>query len=428
MHNSQLREGLSLFKLLNSTKSPMGTSLLKTWFMYPCLDIDMIHKRQDAIAFLIEPDQKYFCDQVSLGLRHVKHIPRVMQMMKKKPKLLDWKSLMEFAYYALKIRSHLVEVELQGDYLKDILQQLIPNDLRDLGTMINTFVDFDEFESEDRFVVKPNVDEELDEMKRTYAGLDDLLSMVARDEVLKVPREWANLLNVVYFPQLGYLISLPLNDYMIETGHYDIDPLVFQVTQLDIKQKFATESNAYYKNERMKELDQVLGDLHSNISDREIEIMHRLCEMVLESNDSILEMTNSLAELDCLISLTNAARKYRYSRPTMTTENVLKITQGRHALLEQVTDTFIPNDITLNCDGPRLILLTGPNASGKSVYLKQVGLIVFMAHLGSFVPATESLIGITDKILTRISTRESVSESASSFMLDLVSNNQIFNF
>ena len=170
----------------------------------------------------------------------------------------------------------------------------------------------------------------------------------------------------------------------------------------------------------MYELDENLGDLHSNISDREIEIMHRLCETILEYKNALTEMTNAFAELDCLVSLTNAARKYRYTRPTMTNENILNITQGRHPLLEQITDTFIPNDIHLNKEGPRLIILTGPNSSGKSVYLKQIALIVYMAHIGSFVPAKESLIGITDKILTRITTRESVTDSASSFMLDLV--------
>lgn len=140
------------------------------------------------------------------------------------------------------------------------------------------------------------------------------------------------------------------------------------------KCQFATDSNAYYKNDRMYELDGTLGDLHSNISDREIEIMHRLCETVLEYKEALLNATNALAELDCLVSLTTAARKHRYSRPIMTTENVLEIKQGRHPIMEQITDAFIPNDISLNKDGPRIILLTGPNSSGKSVYLRQIGI------------------------------------------------------
>lgn len=234
MHNSQLREGLSLFKLLNSTKSPSGTALLKSWFMYPCLDIDVINTRQDAVAFLLQPDQKYLCDQLSLGLRHIKHIQRALSMMKKKPKPNDWKVLMELSYFGLKMRTHLLESELQSEYLKRILEQISANDLRDLGTMINTYIDFDESESEDRFVVKHNVDEELDEMKRAYAGLDDLLSEVARDEVHKVPINWRKSLSVVYFPQLGYLISLPLSDYMIETDDYKVEPLEFQVLYFSI--------------------------------------------------------------------------------------------------------------------------------------------------------------------------------------------------
>ena len=151
----------------------------------------------------------------------------------------------------------------------------------------------------------------------------------------------------------------------------------------------------------------------------EISIMHRLSETVLEYQEGLLTMTSACSELDCLLSFAHAARKQNYTRPTMTSENLLEIHQGRHPLQELCSDTFIPNDTNLSNQGPRMILLTGANASGKSVYLKQVALIVFMAHIGSFVPAVSSTIGITDKILTRLSTKESVSKQSSAFMLDL---------
>jgi DNA mismatch repair protein MSH5 len=125
---------------------------------------------------------------------------------------------------------------------------------------------------------------------------------------------------------------------------------------------------------------------------------------------------------DSLLSFAQVARKYNYVQPIVTDDNILEINQGRHPLLEQCSDTLIPNDTTFDAD-QRIILLTGANSSGKSVYLKQVALIVYMAHLGSFVPAQSARIGLTDKILTRIATRESVSKNSSAFMIDLQQTN-----
>jgi DNA mismatch repair protein MSH5 len=139
------------------------------------------------------------------------------------------------------------------------------------------------------------------------------------------------------------------------------------------------------------------------------------------------------------MALAGSAAKYKYTRPTMTEENILRITKGRHPLQEICVPAYVENDgfliggsdaesdgssrasstDTLPLSGPSMILLTGPNYSGKSVYLKQTALIVYMAHVGCFVPAEHATIGITDKILTRIQTRESVSRTQSAFMIDL---------
>lgn len=112
-------------------------------------------------------------------------------------------------------------------------------------------------------------------------------------------------------------------------------------------------------------------------------------------------------ELDCILSLALFAKEYDLVKPEIVEEPLIEVKQGRHLLAEQVTETFIPNDCSLDS----VTVLTGPNSSGKSVFMKQVGLIVFLAHIGSFVPAAEgTTIGITDKILCRINTKESISK------------------
>lgn len=176
-------------------------------------------------------------------------------------------------------------------------------------------------------------------------------------------------------------------------------------------------------------------------SDREIELIYDLQMLVLEREDVLIECVRVCAELDwyvitqlkvmemaltdiSLMSLAESAAKYKYICPTITEENIVEIKQGRHPLQELCVASYVPNDCYLvggrdtaetdtetsgESDEPSMILLTGPNFSGKSVYLKQIALITYMAHIGSFVPAESAIIGITDKILTRIQTRESVS-------------------
>lgn len=162
----------------------------------------------------------------------------------------------------------------------------------------------------------------------------------------------------------------------------------------------------------------------------------------MKHENVLKDASEVMGDLDCLMALAVGARKYKLIPPRMTIENVIDITSGRHPLQELTVPSYVANNTFLKggsgmdenevmrdeeeeeelyseYNGPSLLLMTGPNYSGKSVYLKQIALIVYMAHIGSFVPADSATIGLTDKILTRIATRESVSRTQSAFMIDL---------
>lgn len=182
-----------------------------------------------------------------------------------------------------------------------------------------------------------------------------------------------------------------------------------------------------------------LLDLHSiadTAADKEIEIVHELGVEVLEQEKALATASDLCGDLDSLLALALGADKYKLVAPQMTSANVLHIQAGRHPLQELVVPSFIANDALLlgglgdeqedrsivtdtMRDIPSVMVLTGPNHSGKSVYLKQVALIVFLAHIGSFVPADQACIGLTDRLLTRMATRESVSRNESAFAIDL---------
>lgn len=183
-----------------------------------------------------------------------------------------------------------------------------------------------------------------------------------------------------------------------------------------------------------------------DIKDREIEIIYALGVKILQHEELLIRTSELCGDLDCLVALAIGARKYNLFQPRVVEHNVIRIKGGRHLLQELTVPSYVPNDTFIvggsgiegvsdetvntlltnasspsqrNTEGPSLLIMTGPNYSGKSVYLKQIALIVYLAHIGSFVPAESAIIGLTDKILTRITTQESISRNESAFMIDL---------
>lgn len=161
----------------------------------------------------------------------------------------------------------------------------------------------------------------------------------------------------------------------------------------------------------------------------EVEIIHHLATSVLKHEKDLVLASDACGDFDAMLALALGAEKYNWTAPQMTRSNMIRIEDGRHPLMELVVPCFVPNDCDLGEDressgpgGPErrsVFVLTGPNHSGKSIFLKQVAIIVYLAHVGSFVPAGHAVVGMTDKIMTRISTRESMCRTQSAFAIDL---------
>jgi DNA mismatch repair protein MutS len=160
----------------------------------------------------------------------------------------------------------------------------------------------------------------------------------------------------------------------------------------------------------------------------EADLFRRLCRRVAEHSEQVLSLGQALAGLDVLAGLAEAAVLHGYVRPVLDDSGVLDIKQGRHPVVERTIEagSFVPNDILLD-DEARLIVLTGPNMSGKSTYLRQAALIVLLAQTGSFVPAEAARIGIVDRIFTRIGARDDLAAGQSTFMVEMVETANILN-
>jgi DNA mismatch repair protein MSH5 len=189
----------------------------------------------------------------------------------------------------------------------------------------------------------------------------------------------------------------------------------------DFKFIFTQEDWSYFKNADVGLLDDSIGDLDACIKDTELLIVAELEDDILECENELRETFNALADLDCILAFASCADDLQYVRPEVVPagENCINISNGRHPLQEIIIDgNFIPNNTATNATD-RVSIVTGPNFSGKSCYARQVGLLVYMAHIGSFVPCDTARISVTEQILARFSSVETCSVPQSSFQLDL---------
>lgn len=452
------KEGLSVYGLFHHlAKTAQGKFVLRQYFLRPSLNFNVINDRLDTIGVLMRPDNSSILDAIVDKLAKIKDM-RVQTIRLRKGIVSGssksrgvsksiWMAIRDFVFYALSVRDSISEL-IGGERLAicvKITERFDNRALAAVGKHICDVVDFEASKTEGRTVVCSGIDQQLDAVKRTYDGIESLLCQVSAHIVARVPAVLNAQINVIFFPQIGFLIACRVDE---ETGSG-----AYEGPQDDRWEKmFVTENAAYYKNSNMIELDEEFGDIYSQICDREIEIVQGLAERVLEYEEVLNEMSDICGELDSLAALTRGAKQHNLVRPRMTEHNIIKIKGGRHPLQELTVPSYVANDtyivggegqeqvdpavdaltsqdLTVDSHatrtretaggGPSMVLMTGPNYSGKSIYLKQVAIIVFMAHVGSFVPADAAKIGLTDKILTRISTRESVSRIQSAFMIDL---------
>ncbi|KAF3218328.1 MutS protein msh5 [Orbilia oligospora] len=457
------KEGLSLFGIVNTTRTPQGYQCLKQMFLRPSLDSAVITSRYNAIKTLIRPDNSNAVGGIHKSLKKIPDIRKILIMLKKggessgngmlgdvefgaKKKARStstrtWNSLLHFVYNTIKIRNYIAEMLGTPDIevFRKIANAFEIVHLQNIGKMIDDTVDFEESQYQGRVCVKPGVDSDLDAIKDTYNSFDYMLSDVAKEITNQLPPEIKTTglnLNVIYYPQLGYLICIPLGSdkepvYSGSNGDDDI------MNKWDWM--FSTAHSAYFKSQRTRDLEENLGDIFGAICDKEIDILHELQEKVMKYKDLLTSISSICGELDSILSLAQAAMTYHWTRPLITEGNIIRIHKGRHPLQELCVAAFIPNDTDLEGGGGEnsdlnnplhspldndqasksMMIVTGPNYSGKSVYLKQVALIVYMAHIGCYVPAEHATIGLTDAILTRIQTKESVTKTQSAFMIDL---------
>ncbi|KAK7737430.1 hypothetical protein SLS53_006503 [Cytospora paraplurivora] len=441
---SGAKESLSLYGLFHVlTHTAHGKTKLRQIFLRPTTDLDLIYERQRTIAVLLHLDNSADVGHIGKLLRKIKNVKPYLLQLRKGVSLSSgrvaierstWASLQAFCAYAIELREVIQKIQGSGDLsiTARIINGIRQRDLIPVGELIAGTVDFQQSKEARRTCVMQGVSAELDELKRNYDGLEYLLNEIAAHLITEIP-EWAQqyVKNCIFYPQIGFLTVVSL-DPKTGRGNYEGEGLVGDSWE----RMFVTDGDIYYKTRRMRELDGQYGDLYCMIVDKEIDIIHELGVRILEYEEALNEASDLCGELDSLLALALGAEQYNLTAPQMTSTNIIQIEGGRNLLQELVVPSFIANGTLIlggsGCgsedetivsdvmgDLPSVVIVTGPNHSGKSVYLKQVALIVYLAHIGSFVPAEKACLGLTDRILTRIATRESVLRNESAFAIDL---------
>ena len=397
------KEGFSLYGIMNRCKTFAGSNLLRLLFLRPTSDRDVLENRLNTIEFLLKPDTIEVVTSLTDCLRKIKNVAIIIKKLNGSPlSTKDWKNLYQSIHNSIKIAEISSRQPPSINIFSDIASCLDPKLYRVAHFMMRT-IDFDTGS------VNHGVDDALDELKRKFNGLPDLMLKVANEEVKDLPPPMEEC-TVSYMPQIGYILGVSKWKNNLLEAEMIVQGLQFI---------FHTAEFIYYKSPRCKELDEVIGDIWVDINNIETSIIERLTNVILDHSQQILGLIKKITFLDCMIAMASVAGESGYVRPEITNSKVIKIKGGRHPLHELCVDTFVPNDCANGEKFGHVKIITSPNSSGKSVYLKQIALIVYMAHIGSFVPADSAHIGTVNAILTRIQTRESLGSNLSTFMIDV---------
>jgi DNA mismatch repair protein MutS len=401
--------GKAFADIIDGTISPMGARLMKRWIALPLKDLKPINERLDAVEHLIMNteirteieehlsrvgDLERLISRVSMG----KISPReVMQLNLSLKAIIPIKELCSNSDETVlkRIAEQLNPCKLVCDRIERELQPDAPVQII-RGNIISA-----------------GISTELDELRSLLSsGKEYLLRMQQRE----IDKTGISSLKISFNNVFGYYIE-------VRNTHKDKVPP-------DWIRKQTLVNAERYITEELKDYESKILGAEEKILELESRLFNELVLAVAEYTGPVQLNASLLAQIDCLLSFARCAVENKYCRPVINDSNQIIISQGRHPVIEKqlpVSESYIPNDLLLDQDEQQIIILTGPNMSGKSALLRQTALIVLMGQMGSFVPANGAIIGYVDKIFTRVGASDNISMGESTFMVEMTETASILN-
>lgn len=387
----------SLLSVIDWTVTPMGARLIRKWIKEPLLDLDEINKRLDKISCLKENvilreeirellrgvyDLDRLIGRVHYKSANAKDLIAILNSLDKVPIIkskIDFKSIQD-----------LDDLNNLREKLSKALRDDVPNTVREGG------------------IIRNGYSKELDELRDIQNNGTKYLQNLEEKERR---RTGINSLKIGFTRVFGYFIEVTKRNVDLVPGDY-------------IRKQTTANSERYITEELKIEEEKILG-AQEKIVELEFDIFMNLLEVVSVKTKEIQKISREFANIDCLQSLAKIALENNYCRPKFVFEDVIQIKNGRHPVVEKLEENFVSNNIVLLQN--EMMLITGPNMAGKSTIMRQTALIVLLAQIGSFVPAEEVVLGLVDRIFTRVGAYDDLSSGQSTFMVEMQETAAILN-
>ena len=406
---SNSKEGKSLIDIIDYTSSPMGARMLKRWLIHPLLDLKKLNFRHSSVDEIIKNKDLLFSLQSEL--RSLSDLERIIakvvtfkisprELVQLKESLTKVKSIKDLLSDKSLINLYKINSSLDCcESIIKLLEQTLSNE-----APVNI---------KKGNVIKENFNSELDELRSLSSSGKDYLNKILEREKNNTG---ITSLKISFNNVFGYFIE-------VRNIHKD------KVPEDWIRKQTLVNAERYITSE-LKDYEAKILGAEEKISVLESKLFEDLIIELVKDVEVIQNNSFWLANLDCLVGFANLALKAKYTKPILNNSKDLEITKGRHPVIESQLpqdSPYIPNDLKLCDKTNQILMITGPNMSGKSAILRQTALIVLLAQIGSFVPAEKAKIGIIDKIFTRVGASDNISAGESTFMVEMNESASIIN-
>ncbi len=403
-----LKKRGSLFHILDQTVTAMGGRRLRWWLHYPLIDPQKIEERLTAVGeikdhhLLREELRKQLAgvyDLQRLGSRIAMKVANGIDLIALKNSLKRLPPVKELLY---NIQSPLMLSLATGiDEMHDIADLIEASIREECSPALH-----------DGGIIREGFHPDLDQL---IAIMKDGKKWIVSLEEKERKRTGINSLKVGFNSVFGYYLEVT------RSNSHLVPP--------DFVRKQTLVNAERYITQDLKELEDTVLNAEDKRKDLEFKLFTEIRENISKQIDRIQNTAARVADLDALASLAEVAEKYNYCRPFVDNEDRIEIRDGRHPVVERMplAEGFVPNDTCLDCSVNRCIIITGPNMAGKSTYIRQVALLVIMAQMGSFVPASEARIGVADRVFTRVGAADNLARGQSTFMVEMTEVADILN-
>jgi len=399
----------SLFSILDKTETPMGGRLLRKWLGQPLLDLELLENRQKAVEWFMRESVRR--GEISTLLKNISDIERLTT--KIKMRTAGPRDLVGLGN-SLEMIPDLVDLASQGNDVGDI--EWVLDEFTDNTKTYDLIKNSIELETpaivgEGR-TIKLGFSKTLDSLKKESSKAKDKMANIESSEKEKTG---IKSLKIGYNRVFGYYIEVSKS-------------YIEQVPPEYIRRQTLVGGERYVTPE-MKEYESIILSTSSKIEEAEKKLFEQICLDISSHLESLLKTSYAVSLMDVFYSMAQVATERNYIKPYLNNSDTIDIKSGRHPVIEQIVGPgeFVPNDTNLSNTKDQILLITGPNMSGKSTYLRQVGILTLLAQVGSFIPAESATIGIVDRIFTRVGLQDDLTKGQSTFMVEMLETAYILN-